>query len=98
LGADIVVHSATKYLGGHSDITGGVIMGAKELLDPVWIWRKNLGQMMAPDVAFLLARSLRTLGTRVKVQNHNAMEIAKYLMSHSKIKRVNYPGLPKFEG
>jgi len=98
LGADIVVHSATKYLGGHSDITGGVIMGAKELLEPVWIWRKNLGQMMAPDVAFLLARSLRTLGARVQVQNHNAMEIAKYLMSHSKINRVNYPGLPKFEG
>lgn len=98
LGADIVVHSTTKYLGGHSDITGGVIMGPKALLELVWVWRKNLGQMMAPDVAFLLARSLRTLGVRVKVQNHNAMEIAKYLVTHSKIKKVNYPGLPKFEG
>ncbi len=98
LGADIVVHSATKYLGGHSDITGGAIMGAKALLEPVWIWRKNLGLMMAPDVAFLLARSLRTLGARVRIQNHNAMEIAKYLVTHSKIKKVNYPGLPKFEG
>lgn len=98
LGADIVVHSTTKYLGGHSDITGGVIMGAKELIEPVGIWRKNLGQMMAPEVAFLLARSIRTLGVRVKMQNHNAMEIAKYLVAHSKIKRVNYPGLPKFKG
>ncbi len=98
LGADIVVHSTTKYLGGHSDITGGVIMGTKALLEPVWIWRKNLGQMMAPDVAFLLARSLRTLGVRVKMQNHNAMEIAKYLATHNKVKKVNYPGLPNFEG
>lgn len=98
LGTDIVVHSTTKYLGGHSDITGGVIMGPKALLEPVWVWRKNLGQMMAPDVAFLLARSLRTLGVRVKMQNHNAMEIAKYLVTHSKVKKVNYPGLPKFKG
>lgn len=98
LGADMVVHSATKYLGGHSDITGGVIMGSKALLEPIWVWRKNLGQMMAPDVAFLLARSIRTLGVRVKMQNHNAMEIAKFLENHSKVKKVNYPGLPNFKG
>lgn len=98
LGADMVVHSTTKYLGGHSDITGGVLMGPKALLEPVWVWRKNLGQMMAPDVAFLLARSIRTLGVRVKMQNHNAMEVAKYLATHSKVKKVNYPGLPNFKG
>lgn len=98
LGADMVVHSTTKYLGGHSDITGGVLMGPKALLEPVWVWRKNLGQMMAPDVAFLLARSIRTLGVRVKMQNHNAMEVAKYLVTHSKVKKVNYPGLPNFKG
>lgn len=98
LGADMVVHSTTKYLGGHSDITGGVLMGPKALLEPVWVWRKNLGQMMAPDVAFLLARSIRTLGVRVKIQNHNAMEVAKYLTTHSEVKKVNYPGLPNFKG
>ena len=61
LGADLVVHSATKYLGGHSDITAGALMGSKELLDAVWPWRKNLGQTPAPETASPLARSLRSL-------------------------------------
>src|SRR5699024_9680186 len=65
LGADLVLHSATKYLGGHSDLTGGVVMGPRAALDNLWIWRKNLGQFMPPEVAFLLARSLRTLTIRV---------------------------------
>jgi cystathionine gamma-synthase/methionine-gamma-lyase len=98
LGADLVVHSTTKYLGGHSDITGGVVMGSKELVDPLWIWRKNLGQMMAPEVAFLLARSLRTLALRVKAQNSNAMQIADFLSGHPNVYKVNYPGLPGFKG
>lgn len=98
LGADIVVHSTTKYLGGHSDLTGGVVIAAKSLIDPIWPWRKNLGQMMAPEVAFLLARSLRTLVVRVRQQNANAQAVAEFLARHPKVKRVNYPGLPDFAG
>lgn len=93
LGADIVVHSATKYLGGHSDLTGGVVVGAKELLEPIWLWRKNLGQMMAPEVAALLSRSLRTLVIRVRAHNATGQLIAERLAKHPRIKSVNYPGL-----
>src|ERR1035437_9137716 len=72
LGADFVVHSATKYLGGHSDLTAGALMGSKDLLMPVWNWRKNLGLMIAPETAALLSRSLRTLVVRVRQQNATA--------------------------
>ncbi len=93
LGADLVVHSATKYLGGHSDITAGTVMGSKKLIGEIWPWRKNLGQMIAPETAALLSRSLKTLSVRVKAQNESAMTIAKEISKHSKIKRVLYPGL-----
>jgi cystathionine gamma-synthase/methionine-gamma-lyase len=98
LGADLVVQSTTKYLGGHSDLTGGVVIGPQEMLNVIWPWRKNLGQIMAPEVAFLLARSLRTLVVRVRQQNHNAQAVAQFLSKHPKVKQVNYPGLPTFAG
>lgn len=98
LGADFVVHSATKYLGGHSDLTAGVLMGSKELLLPVWNWRKNLGSTIAPETASLLARSLRTLVVRVRQQNASAQTIAEAMARHPKIARVYYPGLPDFPG
>ncbi|HSD60986.1 MAG TPA: aminotransferase class I/II-fold pyridoxal phosphate-dependent enzyme [Burkholderiales bacterium] len=98
LGADLVVHSATKYLGGHSDITAGALMGPKALLDPVWAWRKNLGQTIAPETASLLARSLRTLVVRVERQNATALRIAQAMESHAGVARVLYPGLPDFPG
>lgn len=98
LGADIVVHSATKYLGGHSDLTGGVAIGAKAVIDLLFPWRTNLGQVMAPEVAFLLARSLRTLAVRVRQQNASGQAIANFLNGHRNVKKVNYPGLPGFEG
>lgn len=98
LGADIVVHSATKYLGGHSDLTGGLVIASGELLEPIWVWRKNLGQMMAPEVAFLLARSLRTLPVRVKAQNQSAQQVAEFLQQQPQVLRVNYPGLKDFAG
>ncbi len=98
LGADFVTHSATKYLGGHSDLTAGVLMGSKELLTPVWNWRKNLGSMIAPSVASLLARSLRTLVVRVRQQNESAQRVAEAMNSHPKISRVYYPGLTDFPG
>jgi cystathionine gamma-synthase/methionine-gamma-lyase len=98
LGADIVIHSTTKYMGGHSDLTGGAVIGPKSLLAPIWTWRKNLGQMMAPEVAFLLARSLRTLAVRVKVHNQTGMYVAERLAKHPRVKRTNYPGLASFPG
>lgn len=98
LGANFVVHSATKYLGGHSDLTAGVLMGSKELLLPVWNWRKNLGSMIAPEVASLLARSLRSLVVRVHQQNVSAQAVAEAMVRHPKIARVYYPGLPDFPG
>lgn len=94
LGADLVIHSTTKYLGGHSDLTGGVVIGSSKLIQPIWIWRKNLGQMMAPEVAYLLARSLRTLVVRVKTHNESAGLLARRLAEHSRVERVSYPGLP----
>src|SRR3990167_4917491 len=98
LGADFVVHSATKYLGGHSDLTAGVLMGSKELLMPVWGWRKNLGSMITPATASLLARSLRTLVVRVRQQNESAQRIAEAMDRHPKVSRVYFPGLPEFPG
>lgn len=94
LGADIVVHSASKYLGGHSDLTAGAVMARKELLSPIALWRKNLGQIIAPDTAALLSRSLRTLPLRVKQHNSNALALAQAMQNHPKISRVLYPGLP----
>lgn len=98
LGADIVIHSATKYLGGHSDLTGGAIMGSRQLLMPVWNWRKNLGSMISPETASLLSRSLRTLAVRVAQQNASAYSIAAAMARHPRVTRVLYPGLPDFPG
>ena len=98
LGADLVVHSATKYLGGHSDITAGALMGAKVLIDAVWPWRKNLGTTPAPETAALLARSLRSLVVRVQAQSASAMLIARAMSAHPRVARVLYPGLEGFPG
>lgn len=98
LGADFAVHSCTKYLGGHSDLTAGAIMGSEELLMPIWNWRKNLGTAIAPEVASLLARSLRSLVVRVRQQNANAQAIAEAMASNPKVSRVLYPGLTDFPG
>jgi cystathionine gamma-synthase/methionine-gamma-lyase len=98
LGADLVIHSTTKYMGGHSDLTGGAVIGPKQLVEPLWVWRKNLGQMMAPEVAFLLARSLRTLVTRVRAHNVAGQRVAEFLAKHPRVVRTNYPGLPQFQG
>lgn len=92
-GADLVVHSATKYLGGHSDLTAGALIGPTDLLSPIALWRKNLGQIIAPEIAFSLARSLRSLTVRVAAQNANAAAVATFLAAHPRITKVNYPGL-----
>lgn len=93
LGADLVIHSATKYLGGHSDLVAGAVIGPAERLAPVNLWRKNLGQMIAPEVASLLARSLRSLPVRVRAQNDGAAAIAAHLSAHPRVAEVRYPGL-----
>lgn len=98
LGADFVLHSATKYLGGHSDLTAGALIGAADLLAPVAPWRKNLGSLPAPETAALLARSLRTLEVRVSRQNASAQAIAEALQRHPRVVRVLYPGLADFPG
>jgi cystathionine gamma-synthase len=98
LGADIVIHSATKYLGGHSDLTGGVVAAADDMLQPMRSWRKNLGQVLAPDSAHLLARSLATLEVRVLRQNSTAMHLANVLQQHPLVQHVYYPGLEHFIG
>ncbi|WP_297363178.1 PLP-dependent aspartate aminotransferase family protein [Acidiferrobacter sp.] len=97
-GADIVVHSATKYLGGHSDLTAGALMGSEALLAPIRAWRSNLGQTIAAETAQLLARSLRTLVVRVERHNENAQAVARALRGHERVKTVFYPGLEDHPG
>lgn len=93
LGADFAVQSATKYLGGHSDLTAGVIAGIQTDLADLNEWRKSLGQTIAPEVAHKLKRSLMTLPLRVEKHNQNALAVAEFLSDHEAIDRVYYPGL-----
>jgi cystathionine gamma-synthase len=93
-----VVHSGTKYLGGHSDLTAGALMGRDEMIGPVFNWRKNLGTTPAPEICNLLARSIRSLTVRVRQQNASAQRIAEAMARHPRVKRVLYPGLANHPG
>jgi len=93
MGFDIVVHSATKYLGGHSDILAGAAAGTQESMQRVRDMVIYLGGSMDPGAAFLLIRGMKTLGVRVTQQCDTAMEVAKFLEQHPKVARVHYPGL-----
>jgi cystathionine gamma-lyase len=94
LGADIVVHSTTKYVGGHSDMVGGaVVTNKKEYADKIAFLSNSMGAIQAPFDAFLSLRSLKTLPIRMKAHEANAIEIAKFLEGHAKIQWVRYPGL-----
>lgn len=93
-GADLVVHSATKFLGGHADALGGVIVGNRDLVDRVYHYREINGATLHPMAAYLLLRGMKTLGLRVERQNASAQKIAEYLEAHEKVTAVNYPGLP----
>jgi methionine-gamma-lyase len=97
-GADIVLHSATKYLGGHSDLIAGVAVGSRELIDRLWQTHHILGATLGPFEAWLLLRGLRTLEMRVQRHSENALAIAQYLERHSRVARVFYPGLPSHPG
>jgi cystathionine beta-lyase/cystathionine gamma-synthase len=93
-GVDVVVESATKYLGGHSDILSGVVLGSKEFIKAVKTSAKYYGGCADPFAAFLLHRSLKTFELRVRRQNENAMALAQALERHKRVRRVLYPGLP----
>ncbi|MET2985143.1 trans-sulfuration enzyme family protein [Aureibaculum conchae] len=93
LGIDISIHSATKYLGGHSDISAGAVASTQENIDKIWNKAKNLGGHLSDFIAYLLERSIKTLGVRVDRHNANAQTIAEYLENHNAIERVYYPGL-----
>ena len=93
LGVDLVVNSATKYLNGHSDLIGGTVSGSRKLIDRIWPQMLKNGGSMDPHACFLLERSLKTFALRMRTHNANASEFALFLESHSKIKRVYYPGL-----
>ncbi|MBI3687020.1 MAG: aminotransferase class I/II-fold pyridoxal phosphate-dependent enzyme [Actinobacteria bacterium] len=93
-GADLVVHSATKYLGGHSDVTGGVVVGRPDLLAPVRHMRVELGGSLAPDEAFLLHRGLATLPLRMARHSASAQALAEAMLAHPAVTAVHYPGLP----
>jgi cystathionine gamma-synthase len=92
-GIDYVIHSATKYLGGHHDLIAGVVIGERDKIHKLRAARTILGGVIAPDTAFLLERGLRTLALRMDRHNANGLGIARYLESHPKIDRVWYPGL-----
>jgi cystathionine gamma-synthase len=93
LGVDLVLHSGTKYLGGHHDVTAGFICCNNQHFDKIWTYRKILGGVMDPMSAFLTLRGLRTLDLRIQRQNENAMKIAEFLETQDKVKAVHYPGL-----
>ncbi len=92
-GADLVIHSTTKYLSGHNDTLGGAIIGGKDAVINLWNWRRRLGTIMQPFEAYLTIRGLKTLSLRVRRHCDNAKAIAEYLADHSKVREVYYPGL-----
>lgn len=93
LGIDIVMHSATKYLGGHSDILAGAVASSNQHMETIWNVGKNLGGSLSDFTVWMLERSIKTLGLRVKAQNRNAKKLAKFLQDHDAVKKVYYPGL-----
>jgi cystathionine gamma-synthase len=97
-GFDFVVHSATKYLGGHCDLLGGVVVGGRDRMEEVWRHRKLLGGILDPHAAYLLERGIKTLALRMERHNENGLEIARHLSSHPRVRKVYYPGLPDHPG
>ncbi len=98
LGADLVLHSATKFLGGHADALGGVICGKKELIEQIYHFREINGATLDPMSAYLLLRGMKTLALRIERQNQNAFAIARHLQAHPLVKEVFYPGLENHQG
>ena len=98
LGADLVVHSTTKYLGGHSDVVGGAVIGRKELLQPIAFYQNAAGGVPGPFDAYLALRGLKTLAVRMERHSANARRLAAWLSEQPQVERVFYPGLPSHPG
>lgn len=98
LGADLVIHSATKFLGGHADALGGLAVGSRELVGKAYHFREINGATLHPEAAYLILRGLKTLSLRVKHQNQSALRIARFLEAHPEIQEVFYPGLESHPG
>jgi cystathionine beta-lyase/cystathionine gamma-synthase len=92
-GIDLVMHSGTKYFGGHSDLISGIVAGRRDLIDEIHETRTTLGGTMDPHAAWLLLRGIKTLAVRVERQNENALRVAQFLARHAKVRRVHYPFL-----
>ena len=92
-GVDLVMHSATKYFGGHSDLSAGAVASSHQNIERIWNVSKNLGGNLSDMTVWLLERSMKTLGLRVKAQTKNALKLAKWLNRHPQISKVHYPGL-----
>ena len=97
-GIDIVIHSATKYMGGHSDICAGAVASSEENMERIFALAKNLGGSLSDQTVWLLERSLKTMGIRVRAQNENAQRMAEFLDAHQDIATVYYPGLQGHPG
>jgi len=97
LGADLVIHSATKFLGGHADALGGVLCGPRRLVEQVYHYREITGASLHPSAAYLLLRGMKTLHLRIRQQNESALRIAHFLQTHPLVSQVLYPGLETHE-
>jgi cystathionine gamma-synthase len=97
LGADLVIHSATKFLGGHADALGGAVCGKRQLVNQIYHFREITGACLDPMAAYLLLRGMKTLHLRIRQQNQSALQIARFLESHPKVEAVFYPGLESHE-
>jgi cystathionine gamma-synthase len=93
LGSDLVLHSVSKFLGGHADALGGIVCGRKELIEPIYHFREITGAALDPFAAYFLLRGLKTLEIRVERQNASAQKVARYLEGHKGVAEVHYPGL-----
>jgi cystathionine gamma-lyase len=98
LGADLVVHSTTKYLGGHSDVVGGAVIGSRELLQPIAFYQNAAGGVPGPFDAWLTLRGIKTLAVRMEQHCANARHLASWLAEHPRVERIYYPGLPSHPG
>jgi cystathionine gamma-lyase len=98
LGADLVIHSTTKYLGGHSDVVGGCVIGPRDLLQPIAFYQNAAGGVPGPFDAWLTLRGIKTLAVRMERHCANARRLAEWLAKQPQVQRVHYPGLPKHPG
>jgi len=98
LGADLVIHSTTKYLGGHSDVVGGAVIGRKDLLQPITFYQNAAGGVPGPFDSYLTLRGVKTLAVRMDRHSANARRLAAWLSEQPQVERVYYPGLPSHPG